>query len=120
MMQKKKMINNVRNNLFSFTLIFFISGCDQFSRFNYENFRCGYNSTGIQEISLEKVKKGSKLTLLTNQSSERTKIEKVIGEVVYFNFQNKQFKIDRKNGNLIENDQSKITLLRCQVSKFKM
>ena len=114
------MINKVRNNLFTVTFVFFISGCDQFSRFNYENFKCGYNSTGIQEILLEKVKKGSNLKLLTNKSSEQTKIEQVIGEVVYFNFQNKQFKIDRKNGNLIENDQSKVTLLKCEVSKFKM
>ena len=113
------MINKVRNNLLTFTFIFF-SGCDQFSRFNYENFKCGYNSTGIQEILLEKVKKGSNLKLLTNHSSEQTKIQQVIGEVVYFNFQNKQFKIDRKNGNLIENDQSKVTLLNCEVSKFKM
>ena len=119
-MQKKKMINKVRNKTYSLIFIFFISGCDQFSRFNYENFKCGYNSTGIQEIFLEKVKKGSKLKLVTNQSSEETKIEQVIGEIVYFNFQNKQFKIDRENGNLIENDQSKITLLKCEVSKFKM
>ena len=114
------MKNKVRNNLFVFTFIFFISGCDQFSRFNYENYKCGYNSTGIQEILLEKVKKGSNLKLLTNQSSEKTKIEQVIGEVVYFNFENKQFQIDRKNGNPIENDQSKVTLLNCEVSKFKM
>ena len=114
------MKNKIRNNLLAFTFIFFISGCDQFSRFNYENYKCGYNSTGIQEILLEKVKKGSNLKLLTNQSSEKTKIEQVIGEVVYFNFENKQFQIDRKNGNLIENDQSKVTLLNCEVSKFKM
>ena len=102
------MVNKVRNNLLTFTFIFFISGCDQFSRFNYENFKCGYNSTGIQEILLEKVKKGSNLKLLTNQSNEQTKIEKVIGEVVYFNFQNKQFKIDRKNASkLIENSSNK-------------
>ena len=50
----------------------------------------------------------------------KIKIEQVIGEVVYFNFQNKQFKIDRKNGNLIENYQNKVTLLKCEVSKFKM
>ena len=114
------MKNKIRNNLLAVTFIFLISGCDQFSRFNYENFNCGYNSTGIQEILLGKVKKGSNLKILTNQSSEQTKIEQVIGEVVYFNFQNKQFKIDRKNGNLIENDQSKVTLLKCEVSKFKM
>ena len=114
------MINKVRNNLLTFTLIFFISGCDQFSRFNYENFKCGYNSTGIQEILLEKVKKGSNVKLLTNQSSEQAKIEQVIGESIYFNFQNKKFKIDRNNGNLIENDQSKVTVLKCEVSKFKM
>ena len=117
MRQKKKMISKVRISLLTFI---FISGCDQFSRFNYENFECGYNSTGIKEILLEKVKKGSNLKLLTNQSSEKLKIEQVISDVVYFNFQNKQFKIDRKNGNLIENDQSKVTLIKCEVSKFKM
>jgi len=117
MRQKKKMISKVRISLFAFI---FISGCDQFSRFNYENFECGYNSTGIKEILLEKVKKGSNLKLLTNQSSEKLKIKQVIGDVVYFTFQNKQFKIDRKNGNLIENDQSKVTLIKCEVSKFKM
>ena len=69
---------------------------------------------------MEKVTKGSKLKLITNQSSEQTKIERVIGDVVYFNYQNKQFKIDRKNENLIENDQSKVTILKCEVSKFKM
>tara|TARA_B100001093_G_scaffold274283_1_gene262201 strand:+ start:193 stop:402 length:210 start_codon:yes stop_codon:yes gene_type:complete len=69
---------------------------------------------------LEKVTKGSKLKLITNQSSEQTKIDRVIGDVVYFNYQNKQFKIDRKNENLIENDQSKVTILKCEVSKFKM
>jgi hypothetical protein len=114
------MTNKARASIYIIIFVFFISGCDQFSRFNYENFKCGYNSTGIQEILLGKVKKGSNLKLLTNQSSEQTKIEQVIGEIVYFNFQNKQFKIDRKNGNLIENDQSKITLLKCEVSKFQM
>ena len=69
---------------------------------------------------MEKVTKGSKLKLITNQSSEQTKIDRVIGDVVYFNYQNKQFKIDRKNENLIENDQSKVTILKCEVSKFKM
>ena len=69
---------------------------------------------------MEKVTKGSKLKLITNQSSEQTKIERVIGDVIYFNYQNKQFKIDRKNENLIENDQSKVTILKCEVSKFKM
>ena len=112
------MINKIRNYIF--TVIFFISGCDEFSRFKYENFKCGYNLTGIQEILLEKVTKGSKLKLITDQSSEQTKIERVIGDVVYFNYQNKQFKIDRKNENLIENDQSKVTILKCEVSKFKM
>jgi hypothetical protein len=114
------MINKFIINIYTIIFIFFASGCDQFSRFNYESFKCGYNSTGIQEILLGKVKKGSNLKLLTNQSSEQTKIEQVIGEIVYFNFQNKQFKIDRKNGNLIENDQSKVTLLKCEISKFKM
>ena len=112
------MINKVRNSLFAF--IFIISGCDQFSRFNYENFECGFNSTGIREILLGKVKKGSNLKLLTNQSTEQTRIEQVIGEIVYFNFKNKQYKIDRKNGNLIENDQSKVEFVECEVSKFKM
>ena len=69
---------------------------------------------------MEKVTKGSKLKLITNQSTEQTKIERVIGDIVYFNYQNKQFKIDRKNENLIENDQSKVTILKCEVSKFKM
>ena len=69
---------------------------------------------------MEKVTKGSKLKLITDQSSEQTKIERVIGDIVYFNYQNKQFKIDRKNENLIENDQSKVTILKCEVSKFKM
>ena len=69
---------------------------------------------------MEKITKGSKLKLITDQSSEQTKIERVIGDVVYFNYQNKQFKIDRKNENLIENDQSKVTILKCEVSKFKM
>ena len=48
----------IKNNiLFLILPILIISGCDQFSRFNYENYNCGNNSTGINEIILGKVKR---------------------------------------------------------------
>ena len=98
-----------------------ISGCDQFSRFNYENYNCGNNSTGINEIILEKVKKGSNVKLKYNQSyNAQVKIDKVSGKEVLFNFKNKNVRINRDTSSLTIKENNKVTIIECKLSKFKM
>ena len=101
--------------------IVLISGCDQFSRFNYENYNCGNNSTGINEIILEKVKKGSNVKLKYNQSyNAQVKIDKVSGKEVLFNFKNKNVRINRDTSSLTIKENNKVTIIECKLSKFKM
>ena len=112
----------IKNNiLFLILPILIISGCDQFSRFNYENYNCGNNSTGINEIILEKVKKGSNVKLKYNQSyNAQVKIDKVSGKEVLFNFKNKNVRINRDTASLIIKENNKVTIIECKLSKFKM
>ena len=120
MLMTKKMKNKYIIRIVPFLFIFSFTGCDQFSRFNYESFKCGYNSTGIQEVLLSKVSKGENLTITSDQAVEKIKIDEVIGDVIYFNFKNKKIKIDRKNASLTSKDGNKVTIIECNASKFKM
>ena len=112
----------IKNNiLFLILLIVLISGCDQFSRFNYENYNCGNNSTGINEIILEKVKKGSNVKLKYNQSyNDQVKIEKVSGKEVLFTFKNKIARINRDTASLSIKENNNVTIIECKLTKFKM
>ena len=112
----------IKNNiLFLILPVVFISGCDQFSRFNYENYSCGNNSTGINEIILEKVKKGSNVKLKYNQFyNAQVKIDKVSGKEVLFNFKNKNVRINRDTASLTIKENNKVTIIECKLSKFKM
>ena len=112
----------IKNNiLFLILPIFIISGCDQFSRFNYENYNCGNNSTGINEIILEKVKKGSNVKLKYNQSyNDQVKIDKVAGKEVLFTFKNKIARINRDTASLSIKENNKVTIIECKLTKFKM
>ena len=112
----------IKNNiLFLILRIFIISGCDQFSRFNYENYNCGNNSTGINEIILGKVKKGSNVKLKYNQSySASVEINKVLGREVLITFKNKNVRINRDTASLSIKENNKITIIDCKLSKFKM
>ena len=107
--------------LFLILLIVLISGCDQFSRFNYENYNCRNNSTGINEIILEKVKKGSNVKLKYNQSyNAQVKIDKVLEKEVLFTFKNKNVRINRDTAILSIRENNKVTIIECNLSKFKM
>ena len=112
----------IKNNiLFLILLIVLISGCDQFSRFSYENYNCGNNSTGINEIILEKVKKGSNVKLKYNQSyNDHVKIDKVAGKEVLFTFKNKIARINRDTASLSIKENNKVTIIECKLTKFKM
>ena len=112
----------IKNNiLFLILLIVLVSGCDQFSRFNYENYNCGNNSTGINEIILEKVKKGSNVKLKYNQSyNDQVKIDKVSGKEVLFTFKNKIARINRDTASLLIKENNKLTIIECKLTKFKM
>ena len=107
--------------LFLILPIVLISGCDQFSRFNYENYNCGNNSTGINEIILEKVKKGSNVKLKYNQSyNASVEINKVSGKEVLITFKNKNIRINRDTASLTVKEKNKVTIVECKLSKFKM
>ena len=112
----------IKNNiLFLILPILLISGCDQFSRFNYENYNCGNNSTGINEIILEKVKKGSNVKLKYNQSyNASVEIKKVSGREVLITFKNKNVRINRDTASLTVKENNKVTIIECKLSKFKM
>ena len=109
------------NILFLILPILLISGCDQFSRFNYENYNCGNNSTGINEIILGKVKKGSNVKLNYNKSyNASVEINKVSGKEVLITFKNKNVSINRDTASLTVKENNKVTIIECKLSKFKM
>ena len=112
----------IKNNiLFLILPILVISGCDQFSRFNYENYNCGNNSTGINEIILGKVKKGSNVKLKYNQFyNASVEINKVSGREVLITFKNKNVRINRDTASLTVKENNKVTIIECKLSKFKM
>ena len=112
----------IKNNiLFLILPTLIISGCDQFSRFNYENYNCGNNSTRINEIILGKVKKGSSVKLKYNQSYDASvEINKVLGKEVLITFKNKNVRINRDTASLIVKENNKVTIIECKLSKFKM
>ena len=95
-------------------------GCDQFSRFNHEKYDCGNNSTGINEILINKVKKGSTVNATLNGVMEQSKINKVEKNEVYFNLKNKIIKINREDGQLTVKEDNKVIILECKILKFKM
>ena len=97
-----------------------LSGCDQFSRFNYEKYDCGSNSTRINEILINKVKKGSTVNVTLNGVMEQPKINKVEKNEVYFNLKNKIIKINREDGELTVKEDNKVIILECKILKFKM
>ena len=115
----RKIKSNYQTSLFLISF-FLIQGCDQFSRFNYENFDCGYNLTNIQEVLLSKISKGANLKVTSGETIKQTTIIDVNREFVYFNFNNNKIKINRKDGSLTLKEGSKVTIIKCKVSKFKM
>ena len=112
----------IKNNILLLILpTLIISGCDQFSRFNYENYNCGNNSTGINEIILEKVKKGSNVKLKFNQFyNASVEINKVSGKEILITFKNKNVRINRDTASLAVKENNKVTIIECKLSKFKM
>ena len=117
------MINKIKNKYKIILVIvsfFLVQGCDQFSRFNYESFDCGYNSTDIQEVLLSKISKGANLKVTSGETIEQTPIVDVNRDFVHFNFNNNKVKINRKDGSLTLKEGNKVTIIECKVSKFKM
>ena len=114
------MKNKYKTSIIYFLFLFSISGCDQFSRFSYESFKCGLNSTGIQEIILSKATKGGKLKITQFETIEETSISDITEDIIYFNFKNKKIEINRKDGSISTKDGNKVTVIKCEVSKFKM
>ena len=109
------------NILFLILPILIISGCDQFSRFNYEIYNCGNNSTGINEIIFGKVKKGLNVKLKYDQSyNASVEISKVSGKEVLITFKNKNVRINRDTASLTVKENNKVTIIECKLSKFKM
>jgi len=115
----KKIKNKYKTSLI-FISFFLVQACDQFSRFNYESFNCGYNSINIQEVLLSKISKGANLKVISGETIEKTKIVDVNTDFVHFNFNNNKIKINRKDGSLTIKDGNKVTIIECKVSKFKM
>ena len=110
-----------KNSFFFLILPIFISCCDQFSRFNYENFSCGNNSTGVNEITLGKIRSGAKVKLKLKQTYyNEIEIDEVIGKNVIFSFKNKNLQINRETANLTVKEKNKVTIIECRLSKFKM
>ena len=117
------MINKIKNKFKTslvFVSFFLVQGCDQFSRFNYESYDCGYNSTDIQEVLLSKISKGANLKVTSGETIEQTRIIDVNSDFVHFNFKNNKIKINRKDGSLTIKDGNKVSIIECKVSKFKM
>ena len=112
----------IKNKILFFILsIVLISGCDQFSRFNYENYNCGNNSTGVNEIILGKVKKGSNVKLKYNLSyNASVEINNVSEKEVLITFKNKNVLINRDTASLTIKENNKVTIIECKLSKFKM
>ena len=106
--------------LWALVLTPLLSGCDQFSRFNHEKYDCGNNSTRINEILINKVKKGSNVNVTLNGEMEQFKINKVEKNEVYFNLKNKIIKINREDGKLTVKEDNKVIILECKILKFKM
>ncbi len=106
--------------LWALVLTPLLSGCDQFSRFNHEKYDCGNNSTGINEILINKVKKGSTINVTLNGVVEQSTINKVEKSEVYINLKNKIIKINREDGELTVKEDNKVIILECKILKFKM
>ena len=106
--------------LWPLVLMPLLSGCDQFSRFNHDKYDCGNNSTRINEILINKVKKGSTVNATLNGVMEQSKINKVEKNEVYFNLKNKIIKINREDGKLTVKEDNKVIILECKILKFKM
>ena len=106
--------------LWALVLTPLLSGCDQFSRFNHEKYNCGNNSTGINEILINKVKKGSTVNVTLNGVVEQSTINKVEKSEVYINLKNKIIKINREDGELTVKEDNKVIILECKILKFKM
>ena len=119
-MRKPKTRSKAALVLFVLFLMSLLSGCDQFSRFNHEKYDCGSNSTRINEILINKVKKGSTVNVTLNGVMEQTKINKIEKSGVYFNLKNKTIKINREDGQLTVKEDNKVTILECKILKFKM
>ena len=119
-MRQLKKKSKVSLALLALVLTPLLSGCDQFSRFNHEKYDCGNNSTRINEILINKVKKGSNVNVTLNGVMEQFKINKVEKNEVYFNLKNKIIKINREDGKLTVKEDNKVIILECKILKFKM
>jgi len=106
--------------LWALVLTPLLSGCDQFSRFNHEKYDCGNNSTGINEILINKAKKGSTVSTTLNGVMEQSTINKVEKSEVYINLKGKVIKINREDGKLTVKEDNKFIILECKILKFKM
>jgi len=119
-MRKLKTKSKASLVLLALVLTPLLSGCDQFARFNHEKYDCGNNSTGINEMLINKVKKGSTVNVTLNGAMEQSKINKVEKSEVYFNLKNKIIKINREDGKLTVKEDNKVIILECKILKFKM
>ena len=108
------------SNFFLIFLLLLISSCNQFSRFNYESYRCGNNLSSINEIILGKVKEGSILKLKNGLSNYEVKIDNVSGKEVFFTLENKKLSIHRETGRLHLKENNNLIIIDCKISKFKM
>ena len=111
-----------KNNIILFIIapLLLIFSCDQFSRFNHESYKCGSNLFGIDEIILGKVKKGAIVKLIDNNTVIQNKIYNIFDNKVSFFFNNKDISVHRLTGNLYVKENNKLTIIECEISKFKM
>ena len=119
-MRKLKTNSKASLALLALVLTPLLSGCDQFSRFNHEKYECGNNSSRINEILINKVKKGSTVNVTFNGVMEQSEINKIEKSEVYFNLKNKTIKINREDGRLTVKEDNKVIILECKILKFKM
>ena len=101
-------------------LSFSIVACDQFSRFRQEKYECGNNSSGIQEVIINKEKVGSEIKLNFENVSTKTNIKDISSKTISFMYKNKFITIDRDDGSTTVKEGNKIIILKCKKLVFKM
>ena len=100
--------------------ILLITGCDDISRFSYENYSCQPRKSSIYEITISDLKKGGFATISTASEIIQKEIISLTKVEIIIKSDDLKLIINRKSGKVQVYEGNMYESVDCVIDKFKM
>ena len=100
--------------------VLLITGCDDISRFSYENYSCQPRQSSIYEITISDLKKGGLSTISTSSEIVQKEIISLTKAEIIVKSDDLKLIINRKSGKVQVYAGNIYESIDCVIDKFKM